>query len=419
VNTYAIIGGTLWGNRGAEAMVATTVGRVRERDPDARFVVMSYFPDRDRELLRDPAVTVVDARPVATVLTWAAAVAHRALRLVGLRLPDALLPAPARALRGCRALFDVSGISFHDGRLAVVAYNLLCAWPALLLRVPVVRLSQAMGPFRRRLNRLPARWVIQRCRHTFVRGRLSAGFVSRLGVPDGSWSVAADVAFGYRPEFRLTSENEQRVAALRQRLVDLRGPGTDLVAVVPSSLVHQKLARTGGDYPALLRTLICDLQRRGAHVLVLPNATRAGVDAPRNNDLWAIDRLRDRLAADPRGADPSRLTYVDFDLDTASIRSLIEPCTLLVTSRFHAMVAALALGVPPLVMGWSHKYQEVLEMFGCHADAVDFSEAERRLPAIVARMLAEHEATRERILKALPEVTTSAVAQFDQLDRLA
>jgi colanic acid/amylovoran biosynthesis protein len=417
-NTYGIIGGTLWGNRGAEAMVVTTIGRVRERDPGASFVLFSYYPERDRELAADPRVTVVDARPRPTAVTWLGAFAHRILRLIGLRLPDAMLPSQVRALRGCRASFDVSGISFHDGRLAVVAYNLLCVWPALLLQVPVIRLSQAMGPFQHPLNRWPARWVTRRSLHTFARGRLTAEFMRGLGVPSGSWSVAPDVAFAYLPEFSLTTENAERVAELRSSLMELRATSTAIVALVPSSLVNQKMNSEGGDYVGLLRTLVRALQQRGLHVLVMPNATRASSDAPRNNDLTVIRELRDRIMADSDGINTADVSYVDFDLNTASIRSLAEQCTLLITSRFHAMVAALALGVPPLVMGWSHKYEEVLEMFGCEADAVDFSEAEEKLPGMVERLLSDHEETRERILKALPEVTTSAVAQFDQLNRL-
>jgi len=417
MSTYGVIGGTLWGNRGAEAMVVTTIGQVRERDPGAGFVLFSYFPDRDRQLLRDPAVAVVDARPGPTVLAWCGALASRLARLVGLRLPDSWLPAPARALRGCRALFDVSGISFHDGRLSVVAYNLMCLWPALLLRVPVIRLSQAMGPFRHPLNRLPARWVTRRCLHSFARGRRTATYLERLRVPADRWSVAPDVAFAYRPEYSLTSENDTQVEALREHLAGLRAAGTGIVALVPSSLVDQRMTRAGSDYVDLLRSVVHDLWRRGLHVLVLPNATRAGLAVPRNNDLTVVTRLRDRLAADP-AARPGAVSYVDFDLNTASIRSLAQPCTLLITARFHAMVAALALEVPPLVLGWSHKYEEVLEMFGCEGDAVDIAGAEHELPAMVERLLAEQEATRERIRKALPEVSAAAAAQFNQLDRL-
>ena len=46
---------------------------------------------------------------------------------------------------------------------------------------------------------------------------------------------------------------------------------------------------------------------------------------------------------------------------------------MLVTSRFYAMVDGFALGLSTLVMGWSHQYEEVLEMFDCTDDALDFS----------------------------------------------
>ncbi|WP_129664967.1 polysaccharide pyruvyl transferase family protein [Phytoactinopolyspora endophytica] len=418
MSTYAVIGGTLWGNRGAEAMVATTIGRVRDHDPEASFLIMSYFPERDRELLTDPAVQVVDARPKDTVVQWMFALMVRIAGLVGVRLPDAMLPRSVRSLRRCRALFDVSGISFHDGRLAVVAYNLMCLWPAMLLKVPVVRLSQAMGPFRHPLNRLPARAMTKRSFHTFARGRHTADHLRRLGVPDGSWRVAADIAFAYRSSDSLTSENVERVDELSAHLDRVRADGTDVVAVVPSSLVMQKMTTEGADYCALLQRLIRHLGDRGVHVVVMPNATRAGVEGLRNNDLAVITKLRDRIRTAPDGIDPSAVSYVDFDLNTASIRRLAQPCTLLITSRFHAMVAGLALEVPTLVMGWSHKYEEILEMFGCEADAVDFSGAERHLLPMTDRMLDENDAIRERIRKNLPDVIASAQSQFDLLDRL-
>jgi hypothetical protein len=63
-------------------MIVTTIGRVRERDPDATFVLLIYFPERDRAPVRDPGVTLVDARP---------------------RRPAAALQSLARDLHRCRA----------------------------------------------------------------------------------------------------------------------------------------------------------------------------------------------------------------------------------------------------------------------------------------------------------------------------
>ena len=419
MSTYAIIGGSLWGNRGAEAMIATAVGRVRDRDPDARFLIMSYMPKRDRELVVDTQVAVVDAGPKMSVLVHLpfALMSWLTSRL-GLRLPEVFLPRTVRQLRRCRALLDVSGISFHDGRLAVVAYNLVCLWPALLLGVPVVRLSQAMGPFEQPLNRFPARQMMQRAAHTFVRGRCTAEFVEGLGVAEGRWSIAPDVAFAYRSEDSLTSENEglvsQVVRVMRRQEVVASRP----VALVPSSLVLKKTADEGRDYVKLLRMVIAHLHASGHHVLVLPNATRAGVDTLRNNDIVAIDRLRQLIEIDPGGVDPGLITYVDFDLNTASIRTLLDRCELVITSRFHAMVAGLSLGIPTLVLGWSHKYREVLEMFGCEDDAVDFAEADTGLVHMVDRLLEQNALVEKRIRDALTSVIESAEAQFDVLDQL-
>ena len=419
MNVYGIIGGTLWGNRGAEAMVTATIGRVRDRDPEARFLLLSYQSKRDRHLLRAGHVAVLDAGPERAafvhlpfaMLCW---LANR----VGLRVPDVLLPQSTRALRRCRALFDVSGISFHDGRLSVVAYNLVCLWPAILLGVPVIRLSQAMGPFEHPLNRFPARQMLQRSLHTFVRGHLTAEYVRKLGVPEQRWSIAPDVAFAFESRDSLTQENEERVARVQAQTDIVRDSGRGIVALVPSSLVLKKMHDEGTDYVALLHQLICDLQQRGRHVLVLPNATSAGVKTLRNNDIAVITALRTRLLADSDRIDAVQVSYVDFDLNTQAIRRLLERTELVITSRFHAMVAALDLGVPTLVMGWSHKYAEVLEMFNCADAAMDFTRAEVELLPLVDRMLDEATERRSRISTRLGGIRAAAASQFDVLDRL-
>jgi polysaccharide pyruvyl transferase WcaK-like protein len=66
------------------------------------------------------------------------------------------------------------------------------------------------------------------------------------------------------------------------------------------------------------------------------------------------------------------LLFVDQELSSQELRFLIGLCDYSVTSRFHAMISSLAVGVPCLVIGWSHKYQEVLERFGLESWAIGF-----------------------------------------------
>jgi polysaccharide pyruvyl transferase WcaK-like protein len=69
---------------------------------------------------------------------------------------------------------------------------------------------------------------------------------------------------------------------------------------------------------------------------------------------------------------PDRVLFADHELSSQDLRYLIGLCDFFVTSRFHAMVSSLAVGVPCLVIGWSHKYQEVLEMFELEEWAIGF-----------------------------------------------
>src|SRR5688572_14770578 len=162
----ALIGATCWGNRGAEAMLATSIGVIRERHPDAHFNVFSYYPERDRVLIRDPAVTVFDARPAALVLRHLPfALLARWLRGLGVSCPDTLMPVAIRALRDSDVLIDLGGISFSDGRALYLPFNVLCIYPAMLLQVPVIKLAQAMGPFHNLSTRVAARAFLRHCHH--------------------------------------------------------------------------------------------------------------------------------------------------------------------------------------------------------------------------------------------------------------
>lgn len=413
---YAIVGGTLAGNRGAEAMVTTTMARIRERRPDAGFLLLSYYPQRDRALLDAPRTTVATATPMHQLLVqtpWA--LLCWATRKLGLRWPDRVLPAAVREVRACTALLDVSGISFHDGRLGVLVYNVFCIWPALLHGVPVVHLSQARGPFRHPLNRWLSKRFLGACRYSFARGRATAAHMETLGLPADRWRIAADIAFGFRTGDSVTDEGADRIRPALDRMDAARAAGRATVALSPSSVVLGKTREAGIDYTGLLARAVLHLRDAGHHVLVLPNATRAGDNGLRNNDIPVIATIRDevgRLAPDALRDDT---TWIEQDVNTDAIRALIAPCRLLITSRFHAMVAGLSLGVPVFVVGWSHKYGEVLEMFGCQDDAIDFAQLDTNLLPAIDRALGLEADRRARIASARAQVEASSVSQFDTL----
>jgi colanic acid/amylovoran biosynthesis protein len=411
--SYAIIGGSLWGNRGAEAMISAVVGELRLRQPDANFALYSYHPEEDRALLTDRSIRIFDARPVAIALSCIPqALLVRVLGPVMRRLRTRMPPWNIGGVADADVVIDVSGISFNDGRVGVSLYNLLSTLPANILGRPVVRLSQAFGPLERRVNRMLARIALRLGDHAVARGDASHALLVKAGLADRT-SVAPDLAFLYRDEYCLTETHEADVAEAVAWVRTARSTG-DVAIIVPSSLVQKRLQADGRDYGAIIATQVRRLIESGRSVILVPNATKYGSESDRNNDFVAIEATLAHL--DLTSDEQQRLFAVDFDINTTGIRRIIDEASFTITSRFHAMIAALSLGVPVFVIGWSHKYEEVLAQFDQQRHAADSNMAaddSAELTRRLERFRQEIQDERRQIAEAFVAVRQAAAEQID------
>ncbi len=146
----------------------------------------------------------------------------------------------------------------------------------------------------------------------------------------------------------------------------------------------------------------------GRPVLLLAHSAREHTDKTHNNDLPLCREIYARLAS------RERVLFPDAELSSQALRHLIGSCDVFVASRFHAMVSSLSMEVPTLVIGWSHKYREVLDMFGLADwavghEALTHDEFEVRM----SRLLAEAPELRARLGARLPQVRGTALEQVD------
>lgn len=406
--SYSIIAATCHGNRGAQAMLETVVGRLSREQPGLRFHVFSYYPAADRALVRDDRVSIHSSTPVALVawlLPWS--LVFGLARLLFGRRVLRLAPAAIRGLAESAALVDLAGVSFIDGREKFLPFNALTILPAWLLGTPVAKMPQATGPFQGLANRWAARWVLPMCRMFWARGPRTHQHLLDAGFPGLRFAQADDIAFNHQPEYSLTDEGgallEQRLDTLRRMRAGARG----VIGVCPSSVVAAKARREKGDYEPALVALIEGLAGQGFLVVLFPNATRDSAgEAERNNDLPLMRRL---AAAVEGGRHAVRPVMFDFDLNASGIKRVIGETDVVVVSRFHAMVGALSLEVPPAVLGWSHKYAEVMARFGLEANVLDYTQLDGAdLVARAERLFEERGQVVEQIRRHLPAVKASA-----------
>jgi polysaccharide pyruvyl transferase WcaK-like protein len=401
----ATIGAALTANRGSASMLRAVIDALPGRLGPCRFAVLTTYPKADAEERPAPDVAIVPYRPWELVFPLLPlALLAAMLRL--LRLPPrlvALHPALSELARA-DVVVDVAGISFVDGRgIPLLAYNCLMTGIPLLVGARVVKASQALGPFRTRLNRTAARCVLTRLAAVVARGEASHRHLIELGVDLGPGGPrrAADLAFLLE-----TPEEAHRRA---ERLLAERGVADRFVAIVPSAVVEGYCEPRGIDYRGRLAELAARIADGGTDVVLIAHAARPGKPASRMNDLPLVRELHRRI-------DSPRCHAVDADLPPDVLRALIERAEALVSSRFHAMVSALAAGTPVLVVGWSHKYREVLRDFRLEEWAVDYSEvAEAGLGARFEALRAAAPGTRERIAERLPAVVADAGVSLDAI----
>lgn len=396
----AIIGAALSANKGAAAMVETVVTRLPEYVGECSFSLLTTYPDADTpKVPRGADVDVVGLQP---------------LRLALVEFPVAMLARIAKILhlplgwvrtRGCRAMLnadvvvDVAGISFADGRgIPIVVYNALMTGVPLLLGVPTVKAAQALGPFKSPVNAVLARLVLPRVAAICARGARTREHLDSLELTNVV--DVADLAFSLDESAELPAEIAKKISRLQQ----------GFIVVMPSAVVRGIVDGAGRQYVAEMAELVRRIRATtNKGVVIAPHSYRVGHGEGRMNDGPVCREVGDLLASD------SEVVVVDADLSAGELRKLIGMGDVLVTSRFHAMISGLCTGTPTVVVGWSHKYREVLDDFSL----VDFGMDSTILvtPDVVVEKvmsaLSNLNAYETQILRALPAVRERSAKNFE------
>lgn len=377
----AITAASYSGNKGAAAMLQSSIKQLHEiYGHRLNIRLMSVYPRADREQLPYDFVRVVPCKPERLLfIAFPLAILHRLLgwipfigRLIG---KDKII----RAYKNTDVVIDEAGISFVDSRGFVMnTYAFVCAAVPMLLGVPVIKYSQALGSFKSFTNRFLARLILPKVKLICARGQGTYDNLKGIGI-EKNVKLCADGAF--------TMPDDERC---RQMAADVcasdsffwpegaaspsdmqTGSGSNkIIGLSLSSVVDKKCAKQGIDYRKAMVNFINYLTGEGWRVLIIANAAREGSEKSRNNDLLVCDSVYEAVQ------DKENVRWYHKEMEAEEIREYIARCRVLVASRFHAMIGALNKRVPVLLIGWSHKYQEVLDMFGLGQYAIDFSQLE-------------------------------------------
>lgn len=394
------LGAALSANKGAASMLLALTDHIDYIVPGGRVRSLSTYPDGDRSANRSDRLDIVSYTPLAMLLVhFPLALLIGASRLFGRR---GRIFARTRALRSMMeagAVADLAGISFSDGRgLPTLVYNTLMTGIPLLVGTPVVKCSQAIGPLELRSTRTAARLVLPRVHTIVARGAGTHRYLVDFGLDN--LREGADLGFAME-----TSAKDESASA------ELVGERDGFFVVSASSVVEALCKSEGIDYVGLMVGLVDRLaETTRLSTVLIAHSARLGEGPGRMNDLPVT---RDIAAGTSSTTD---LVTLDADLDPRVLRAVIGHSRFLLASRFHAMISGLATGTPTVVVGWSHKYREVMKEFGLERFVLPFSEfSTERILELALEANADRATIEAQIVKELPRMRGSSEVSFRAL----
>lgn len=400
-----LIRGAGFTNKGAEAMTRTVQSKISSRLNDAKFYLEAMNSPEENALAKSSGFSILTLSPVpkAKQLRLIANVLLSEPASIGSRVSDRIWTAIDEMVQQVDAVVDVSGFAYGD-TWGVSSCDRTRDFQKATQRQskPYFFLPQAWGPFQ--TNRACFRAMCKTADKLFARDLSSQKHLAGLlDVPSSSVSLLPDIALCF---------DGAEIDTAKSFFNDVFG-STDwspLIGVSPNLRVYERTLGTGSDntYIQGLSNLCRKLAQSGKFVALLPHEIQ-----PTPNGA-IDDRILCSLIAEK--VCHANVVAVSSLLTAEEVKGLIGCLDVMVASRFHALIAAISQGVPPVAIGWSHKYEELLGEYELQRFATSFSEGfDEKAFVFVSEILEKAERIGSKIAEANTQKKLSIEAMFDQL----
>lgn len=225
-----------------------------------------------------------------------------------------------------------------------------------------IYMPQALGPFTHKAFERYIPFIINECSVFYIRDKKSLEDVNNICSVNEE-RLQPDIAWNFN------AEGEEIDAILDKYQITLTRPA---VCITPNLRVYE---RHGEHYLDYLSIIIDYLVNINYQVILLGHELRL--------DSKKDDRFLCRLLNDQNEA----ATHIDEFLSAKQIKRIVGLCEFIISSRFHALIAALSQQIPAVAIGWSHKYSELLSDVGLPDNVLEITDAPYDVNAINSKLV--------------------------------
>lgn len=345
-----LTGATLSGNLGGQALYDSIADELQRKDSTVEFSILSKYSEDDAAGCQERGYTLIPFSTLDQLIFGGS------FFIVGSILKFFHLPTRWLAGKRLRAFYendilvDASGIAFTDDRsFTNVLINALWFLPALVSGIPIIKVSQTLGPYQKWYVRFFGNLVLKRIHILVCRGQQSYEYTKAF-LKKGSIYNLPDVAFCLQPADKSVADTLLRTYGLTPERY---------IAVGPSFVMQNFLQP--GRYVEIVSSCINQLaDKTDLSFVLVPHSwkhrKKLGVDSV-HDDLSVCQEIAQKV--DPHVS----CIVIGKELSAREFKSIIGNAHMAIGSRYHFLIAALSSGVPSMALGWSHKYRELFREF--------------------------------------------------------
>jgi len=342
VNKIVICGTPISGNKGGAALVYGAMKAFRAINPKIDFTLISMNYEADSAFKDQYGINIVKAKLWYMPLSLLLALVWYPFKKIGINFKFLLKSnSILKSYNESDLILNMTGIGFHDffGKMVVVKHALWLL-PAFLLKKPVIAYSQSLGPFDSQLNKILAKHCLNRVNALVIRGESSHQYIKELKIRRPIL-VSPDVGFLLDP----SSSDQLRSIYENEHFDQHQSP---LVGVSVNRVIDWKLKQDNPYITFLASALDYIQQKYKATIIFIPHDTR---------DKDVVKKIINKMTL------KENCVLIKGDYPAEDLKGIIGQCDYFVGSRYHSIVASLSMCVPTLVIGWSHKYREIMKLF--------------------------------------------------------
>jgi polysaccharide pyruvyl transferase WcaK-like protein len=282
----------------------------------------------------------------------------------------------------------------------------------LFMGKDLVLLPQTIGPFKRKLMRLIARYILNRSKIVYSRDHAGLKEIQNfLGnkYALGKFRFCYDIGFVVEP---IKPDNMD--------VDDIFKKGKDDSCIV--GLNVSGLLFMGGytknnmfglkiNYGKFINSLIDFLiQKKNVNVLLVPHVFGAGINS--ESDSIVCQKIYNKLKTKYK----DKLFVINGKYNLNEIKYIIGRCNFFIGSRMHACIAALSQNIPAISIAYSKKFFGVMQTISVESLVADPREmGEEEILNIINKAYEHRDLLREKLEQKIPEVKETILALFDDI----